>query len=288
MNILFNFRRRTRTREEALTWLARLKRGLRAGEGPELLDWLERPVHRTAIAKAAIEWDGGPEILALLSQLFPIDPQLLKPRKRNPATVSLGVLVGVCVAVTPIVIANHTMPGVLFPRLSADGLLESGDIYTTAVGATRRLALEDGTGVMMNGGSRMAVAYSEHLRAIMVSHGEVTFTVAQEPHRPFHVHAAGRDFEAKTGTFNVRVSAPSRLDLTVLKGTVIVFPAQARAAPGAAGARSYASAVIEPIGLGPLEALESEPYSQSGRKISADEARTLLAWQHGITPSSSR
>lgn len=283
MNLLFLNRRR-RTREEALTWLARLKRGLRAGEGPELLAWLNPPAHRTVIAKAALEW-GGPEILGLLSQLFPIDPQLLKPPpKRNAATISLGVLVGVCVAVTPIVIANHTMPGVLFPRLSADGLLESGDIYTSAVGATRRLALEDGTGVMMNAGSRMAVAYSEHLRAIMVSHGEVTFTVAQEPHRPFHVHAAGRDFEAKTGTFNVRVSAPNRLDLTVLKGTVIVFPAQVRVAPGAAGARSYASAVIEPIGLGPLEALQSEPYSQSGRKISEEEARTLLAWQHGIAP----
>jgi ferric-dicitrate binding protein FerR (iron transport regulator) len=141
---------------------------------------------------------------------------------------------------------------------------------------------------MMNAGTRMAVAYSEHLRAIMVSHGEVTFTVAQEPHRPFHVHAAGRDFEARTGTFNVRVSAPNRLDLTVLKGTVIVFPAQLRVAPGAAGARSYASAVIEPIGLGPLEALQSDPYSQSGRRISADEVRTLLAWQHGIAPSSTR
>jgi transmembrane sensor len=286
MNLLFLNRRR-RTREEALSWLARLKRGLRAGEGPELLAWLKHPPHRTAIAKAAIEWDGGPEILALLSQLFPIDPQLLKPPKRNPATVSLGVLVGVCVAVTPIVIANRTMPGVLFHR-SADGLLESGDIYTTAVGATRRLVLEDGTGVMMNAGTRMAVAYSEHLRAIMVSQGEATFTVAQEPHRPFHVHAAGRDFEARTGTFNVRLSAPNGLDLTVLKGTVIVFPAQMRAAPGAAGARSYASAVIEPIGLGPFEALQSDPYSQSGRKISEDEARTLLAWQHGIAPSGRR
>jgi transmembrane sensor len=199
------------------------------------------------------------------------------------------VLVGVCVAVTPFVIANHTMPGVLFPRSSTDGLPESGDIYTTAAGATRRVALEDGTGVVMNAGTRMAVAYSEHLRAIMVSHGEATFTVAREPHRPFHVHAAGRDFEAKTGTFNVRVRAPGRLDLTVLKGTVIVFPAQARVAQTtAADRRGYPPAVIEPIAVGALEALQSEPSSQSGRKVSEDEARALLAWQHGIAPSIGR
>ena len=46
-------RRRDRMREDAFAWLARLRRGLRADEGSELLQWLKRRSHRSCIARTA-------------------------------------------------------------------------------------------------------------------------------------------------------------------------------------------------------------------------------------------
>lgn len=63
---------------EALAWLVRLKRGLREGEGPSLLEWLRPASHRKRIARMAADWR-EPEILAALGEMFPIDPAILKP-----------------------------------------------------------------------------------------------------------------------------------------------------------------------------------------------------------------
>jgi transmembrane sensor len=259
--------RRDRAREEALAWLARLKRGLRESEGPQLLEWLRRPSHRALIAKAAAEWH-GPEVLAVLSEIFPIDPQVLQPRaRRSPATMIAAVLAGACLAALPLFVANRHMPGILTRWSKGDSLMESvGDVYATTPGATRRVALGDGTRVVLNAGTRIAVAYSEHLRAVLVARGEASFEVASEPHRPFHVHAAGRDFEARSAVFDVRLAAPDRMDLMVIEGTVTVFPS--------AGA-------ADPTLVGPLQTLEIEPDTQSGHALSEQEVRRELAWHRG-------
>jgi transmembrane sensor len=128
------------------------------------------------------------------------------------------------------------------------------------------VALGDGTQVVLNAGSRIAVAYSEHLRAVLVSRGEASFEVASEPHRPFHVHAAGRDFEARSAVFDIRLAAPDRMDLTVIAGSVIVFPT---------------SAPANPTLVGPLQTLEIEPDTESGHALSDEDARQRLAWRRG-------
>jgi transmembrane sensor len=266
--VKFSFtRRRDRAREEALAWLARLKRGLRESEGPQLLQWLERASHRALIAKAAAEWH-GPEVLAVLSEIFPIDPQILQPRRRrSPATMAAAVAAGACLAALPILIANRHMPGLLTRGVKGDSLMESvGEVYATNPGTTRRVALGDGTHVVLNAGTRIAVAYSEHLRAVLVARGEASFEVATEPHRPFHVHAGGRDFEAKSAVFDVRVVAPNRMDLMVVAGTVTVFP-------GAMPA--------DPTLVGPLQSLEIAPDAQSGHALSEQDVRRQLAWRPG-------
>ena len=261
---------RHRAREEALAWLARLKRGLRPDEGPQLITWLRRRSHRRLIAKAAVEWH-GPEVLAVLSQIFPIDPASLEPRRgRHPAT---AVAIFACIAAFPVafVFALH--------ELGVGGHLE--DWYTTTPDATRQVSLQDGTRVALNRGTGFSAMFWEHIRLVFVVRGEAIFTVAREPHRPFHVRAAGRDFETMSGTFDVRLVAPDRMTITVLEGTVTVSPPPMRKRPDGTYEYPLGPAFSRPILLEPLQMLAIEPEEESGRQLTEQDVRSSLAWQGG-------
>jgi len=250
-------KRRSRAREDALVWLARLKRGLRPREGAELVAWLGRRSHRTAIAKAAVEWH-GPEVLAVLAEIFPIPPAILEPPRRpRSALLTVAAFAGACITLgAPIAI-----------------LLRAAihrTVYTTAPAATRQLTLEDGTGVALNRGTQINVVYAAHARSVLLARGEALFKVTSEPDRPFYIHAAGRNFETRAATFDVRLTAPQRLSLTVLKGSVTALP---RPRPGGFG---------KPILLEPLQMLVIEADQEFGRALTQEDMRLQLAWHRGI------
>ena len=276
-------RRRRRAREEALAWLARLKRGLREREGPELLAWLRRRAHRTLIAKAAAEWH-GPEVLAVLAEIFPIDPQLIDPpRRRNPVIIAAAVLFSVCLTVMPFVVGHRYLPLILSEKPKAGSLIESlGDVYATSAAVTRRLTLEDGSRIELNRKTRLAVLYSEHARTALVSSGEATFTVTGEPYRPFTVIAAGRALEANAAMFDVRVSAPNSMQLTVIRGTVRIFPSIRRESDDGSVPRSDDPSVFRPLLVGPLQMLMIEPDGESARAITERDVLTQLSWRKAM------
>lgn len=255
--------RRKRARAEALAWLARLKRGLRPQEGPEFLAWLRRRSHRNLIAKAALEWH-GPEVLAVLAEIFPIDPARLEPRRgTHPAIMAGAAVVSACLAFLPF-------------ELSLTGSKDHW--YATSPKETKRLALEDGTHVALNRGTGISVVYLEHIRSVLVAQGEAVFTVARSPHRPFHVRAADRDFETTSGTFDVHVVGPNRMSITVLAGTVTAFPPAPRRPPDDVDADSL---LYKPILIEPLQMLVIEPDEESGRRVTEQDLRARLAWQRG-------
>ena len=106
---LFGLARPRERRLEALAWLARLKRGLREGEGPRLLEWLRPASHRKRIARMAAEWH-EPEILAALGEIFPIDPEILKPPRpgRSPL-VSAAIALSMPCAVLLFILVIHAV-----------------------------------------------------------------------------------------------------------------------------------------------------------------------------------
>ncbi|MGH8218964.1 MAG: FecR domain-containing protein [Steroidobacteraceae bacterium] len=265
------FRTRPRAREEALAWLARLKRGLRQGEGPELLAWLRRRSHRTLIAKAAVEWH-GPEALAILSELFPIDPAILEPRRgTHPAIMAAAAAIAVCITLLPVEL------GVLHHF----GLLGGpfNPWYTTTLKETKRLALTDGTRVALNRGTRISVIYGEHFRSAFIVQGEALFTIKSDRYRPFDVRAAGRDFETTSATFDVSLTGQNRLSVIVLTGTVKVFPP--RSPPDGSPYSESDPGMYEPILIEPLQMLSIEPDEQTGRRLTEQDVHARLAWQAG-------
>lgn len=249
-------KRPSRTREEALVWLARLKRGLRPVEGQELVAWLKRRSHRLAIARAAVEWH-GPEVLAVLSEIFPIPAAIREPRRGIHPLLAVAAFVGACITVGPPIAA-----------LLRAGI--HGSVYATAAAATRQLTLEDGTRVELNRGSQINVTYAQYARSVLVARGEALINVASAPARPFYIHAAGRNFETEAATFDVRFLTADTLSITVLKGTVTVFPAP-----------RPLSGHKQPILLEPLQMLVMEPDRESGQALTQQDVRSQLAWQRG-------
>lgn len=252
-----------------MVWLARLKRGLRPGEGPALLAWLERRSHRNAIARAAVEWH-GPEVLAVLSEIFPIPPAILEPPRRPHATLLAAgafVIAGITVVIPTAIILWTGM---------------HGHVYATAPETTQRLALEDGTRVALNRGTQITVIYAVRARSVQVMRGEALFRVASEPGRPFYVHAAGRSFETASATFDVRFAAPQQLSLTVLEGTVTVFPPAPLRRPSAGRKeRVFDSRLRQPILLEPLQMLVIGPDEEFGQTLTEESVRSRLAWEKG-------
>jgi transmembrane sensor len=250
-------KRRNRAREDALVWLARLKRGLRHSEGPELVKWLKRRSHRHAIAQAAAEWH-GPEVLAVLSEIFPIPPAALEPRRgARPTFIAAAAIAGSCIALgAPIAILLLAMV--------------HRDVYTTAPAATKRLLLQDGTLVKLNRGTQIHVTYAAHARSVLIARGEALFEVASAPDRPFYIHAAGRNFETSSATFDVRFATPQQLSLTVLAGTVTAFP------------RPRPADHQQPILIEPFQMLVIEHDQESGQALTQQDVRLRLAWQSGV------
>lgn len=235
-------------------WLARLKRGLRPAEGQELLRWLKRRSHRLAIAQAAVEWH-GPEVLAVLAQIFPIPPAALEPRRRLHPALVVAAFVGACA----------TLGAPLFILFTA-GI--HGYVFTTAPEDIKRLLLEDGTRVDLNHGTQINVTYAHDARSMYVQRGEALINVATAPARPFYIHAAGRNFETETATLDVRFVTPDTLSITVLKGTVTVFPPP-----------RPLSGHKQPILLEPLQRLVIEPDEESGQALTEADVRSQLAWR---------
>ena len=136
-------------REQAAQWLAKLDRGLRQDEGANLREWLKQSVNRTAILDVARQWS-GPEVIALLSELFPISFQGMthKPR-RGSASAVVSVALAACVIVLGIWLFDdqrswsqfaapgstyHDSHGALHPPMIKG-------VYATAVGQRREVRL---------------------------------------------------------------------------------------------------------------------------------------------------
>jgi len=261
-------RRRDRLREEALAWVARLRRGLRAEEGSELREWLKRRSHRARIARAAAESDSA-ETLALLSGIFSVDPEWVEPPRRRSGVISGGAaLVALFIAAVPLVLTHHYMPGVILGAAREGSFMETmGTVYANGRHALRRVDAADGTRIVMNRGSRVVVLDSQYSRSALLVRGEATFTVPHQPLRPFDLTVGDRHFNTSEATFDVRLTGRDAMEITVLDGTMTLLP-------------SRASSIVDPLPtvLRAPEAIDIGPGNESARTLSELEAQARIGW----------
>jgi len=101
------------------------------------------------------------------------------------------------------------------------GLTQDRLTYTTGIGEQRTLILADGSTVILNALTSISVHMTKEAREVTLMRGQAYFHDADEPDRPFVVHA-GRSAVRAIGTeFDVD-NEPDQTVVTVLEGQVAV------------------------------------------------------------------
>lgn len=95
------------------------------------------------------------------------------------------------------------------------------ETIATAIGETRQVKLADGTTVDLNADSRLVVSMDAATRRIRVERGEALFAVADDPARPFEVHAGAGVLRDIGTTFDVTL-AGENVTVGVVEGAVEV------------------------------------------------------------------
>lgn len=93
--------------------------------------------------------------------------------------------------------------------------------YSTGVGEQRTLALEDGSTINLNAGSRIRVRFTSAARSVQMLEGRALFSVAKDAGRPFVVEAGDTWVRAVGTQFDVNRRRQSTV-VTVVEGTVAV------------------------------------------------------------------
>ena len=190
--------------DAAAALLARVQSGSAAPA--EVEAWLDAdPAHAVAFARVEAAWERAERLKAMPHAA---EEPVFQVTRRMAAGLAVGVL-----------------------GLGAAGgwLMTRNPVEITARGERRTVSLPDGSRVELNTDSRIAIAYSETRRDIVLTRGEALFEVAKDPARPFVVQAGEAQVRAVGTAFNIRMREKV-VELTVTEGVVAVDE-RAAAAP---------------------------------------------------------
>jgi transmembrane sensor len=163
-------------------------------------------------------------------------------------------------------------------------------VYTTGPGEQRSVRLADGSRVMLDASSEVTVRYTADARQLALIRGQARFDVAHNPLRPFTVTADGHKVVATGTAFDVNLIG-SELQVTLLRGHVVILPAGASVRPfvpvGVPGVSpqlvDVAVTGIPPdwqrIALDPGEQLVLAGHAAP--RVSRVNVRRVTAWQRG-------
>jgi|GEM_PF-202258 len=148
--------------------------------------------------------------------------------------------------------------------------------YATAPGATRMIALPDGTHITMAGASALRVAYQAQKRAVTLVRGEAYFQVHHDPDRPFTVQAGTLQVEDLGTVFDIRRDS-AEVTVSVAHGRVEVH--QAAGAHGGAGGESPKSSATS-VRLGAGHQVTVLTATKTLR-ITPIGGANVASWRHG-------
>jgi transmembrane sensor len=258
----------------AAVWLSLRDRGMSAAETAEFVRWLQLdPRHAAIFDELDRTWKEFDRVGALqpAPQRDPPDADLLAPRpRRSRPGRRVWLAAGLAAAAA---IAVLVAPRLLTPRHTAE----------TAVGAFQKFDLPDGSVALLNTDTAINTAFTAAERRVRIVRGEVFFTVAKDPARPFIVTAGPVAVRAMGTAFNV-FRHNGTVEVLVTEGRVRLDEAdQGRALPAPAAAQAEAcelAAGERAVVAVPARKEEApEPAVLAVQKVSAVEVRRALAWQ---------
>jgi transmembrane sensor len=265
--------------EQAARWAVRsLAESFGAAEQRDLAIWLDAdPRHRGAYVRARAQWADLDRLAALHG---PAEPAMDEP----PASHTTPQLPRIEQIKIHSGLSRRRLLGTCFAAASVAGLglaglaiRSSGTRYSSGIGEIRRIALDDGSTMVLNTATDVIVKFSKKQRMLRLTRGEALFEVAHDTARPFIVQAIDTVIRAVGTAFAVRLES-TRLNVTVTEGVVEVTSSSGLTAPGPAVSANSVSkrvAANERIVFIDNRVPEIQPVSPS-------ESERELAWRDGM------
>ncbi|WP_411818632.1 FecR family protein [Hyphococcus sp. DH-69] len=199
--------------EEAALWVMRLEDDAMTTE--TRLDfgaWIKQSTrHRQAFERMSDMWD----VADLLEEYNRIDP--LKVESSGVPVAKKWIMASGAIAASLMVVISAFVFG-LGPWAPSS----QEDAFRTAIGEQRTIQLADGSIMILNTDTQVAVDIDRAARIIRLAKGEAHFEVAKEKHRPFQVHVDQGLVQAVGTAFTVRLRG-EEVEVTVAEGVVELF-----------------------------------------------------------------
>ena len=261
--------------EEAAVWVARLDaRDLSHAEQAELRAWLKRsPVHQEAFSRMGAIW-GGADVLDEYNLIDPVGVGGQNPQRTPRRLILISAIAASLALICGIVV---TQLG-LWPTSSQTAT------FRTAVSEQETVDLIDGSRMILNTDSEVAVDISRKHRTISLVRGEVHFEVAKDPDRRFNVYAGQGLVQAVGTAFSVHLR-DTDVEVTVSEGVVQVFSREADMSASNGANNNQAKGEAEYKSLAALAVNESAVFDDKierfGKMESAEIERKLM-WRDGL------
>jgi transmembrane sensor len=143
--------------------------------------------------------------------------------------------------------------------------------YRTGIGEQRVVDLEDHSKIVLDAATLLRVRFTPDARIVELQNGQVQFSVAKDPTRPFKVEAGGRTIVAVGTVFTVEY-VDSKVHVAMMEGKVAVVPTAAPATSEAGSGEGIS-----------LIAGEELRVSRDGRNTVTPNANleAATAWRQG-------
>ncbi|MBB5277245.1 transmembrane sensor [Rhizobium rosettiformans] len=195
--------------DQALDWFVRLRDGKQnAATHADFLAWLAKdPRHEEEFRGLEILWNSKP-FLDALKALPVAKPEVRRPRGGRWSMRAAALAASVLVA------AGIWQYPALVVALQAD--------YVTATGAQRRVPLPDGSTLLLNTDTAVALDFDAGRRHVRLLRGEAFFDVVHDPAHPFTVSGRYGEVTVLGTAFAVR-TGPGEDEVVLERGRVQVL-----------------------------------------------------------------
>ncbi len=206
-----------RIRREAADWFARLRGTPTAADRIALDAWLDTdPAHRAALARIEQRWDQSAFVrnadVAIRRDLGRAVAWHRRPTARAGAVAAA--VVAIALLTTSVLVTRPDRPIV---EADASGAIAN------STGRPHLLRLADGSSVLLQPDTAVAVRSTAHERRLRLLRGTARFSVARDPARLFVVDAAQGSIVARGTIFDVTVDGPT-VAVALIEGKVEVVP----------------------------------------------------------------
>ena len=278
---------------QASAWLARLDSDQPSSQDLQAFKrWVnEDDAHIAAFKKVAAAWDEL-NILTRLPSL--LEQKDLQRKEQQPAMPTFGFA---SFSLRQLAVAATLVMGLMFGLQQTFHTPQQAS-YWTAVGEQKTITLPDNSVVQLNTNSRLQFDYRGQARAVYLHQGEVHFSVAKNPDRPFEVYAGTGRVRAIGTAFSVTLNDRSdEVNVLVTEGVVEIAP---EISPEIITPAISPQAEIHEAKLSGAQVLAAKPAKQHQRatagsaavfdreavraieKVEDADMLQRLAWQQGL------